>query len=207
MAVVKSSKDNRYLAAHLTTHDGLSRPCLTVPALANLPTQHAEAYQRSDAVAIDEAQFFGDLVDFALTAAERDGKQVVLAGLDGDFRRQPFGQAGWACVAFGLEMWAIQPLTCYDLTACDPASRRCCCRSLMMTSACLTCSLCAVVWAPDHTEAWPVLCKPTKACCRWASYARSMTATVLPQVVALPETACTLSYWLEMQLPFRHVFA
>eukprot|EP00891_Asterochloris_glomerata_P005064 jgi/Astpho2/5064/fgenesh1_pm.00071_%23_11_t len=92
VAVVKSSKDNRYLAAHLTTHDGLSRPCLTVPALANLPTQHAEAYQRSDAVAIDEAQFFGDLVDFALTAAERDGKQVVLAGLDGDFRRQPFGQ-------------------------------------------------------------------------------------------------------------------
>ena len=108
MAVVKSSKDNRYLAAHLTTHDGLSRPCLTVPALAHLHTQHAEAYRRCDAVAIDEAQFFGDLVDFALTAAELDGKQVVLAGLDGDFRRQPFGQAGWACVSFRLEMWAMQ---------------------------------------------------------------------------------------------------
>ena len=115
MAVVKSSKDNRYLAAHLTTHDGLSRPCLTVPALAHLLTQHADVYRRCDAVAIDEAQFFGDLVDFALTAAERDGKQVILAGLDGDFRRQPFGQVGWTCELIRLQMSAIESLTQSDL--------------------------------------------------------------------------------------------
>ena len=43
--------------------------------------------------AIDEAQFFEDLMEFCVQAAEQDGKLVLVAGLDGDFRRQPFGQA------------------------------------------------------------------------------------------------------------------
>lgn len=43
--------------------------------------------------AIDEAQFFTDLTDFCVQAADRDGKLVLVAGLDGDFRRQRFGQA------------------------------------------------------------------------------------------------------------------
>lgn len=43
--------------------------------------------------AIDEAQFFGDLMAFCVQAADHDGKLVLVAGLDGDFRRERFGQA------------------------------------------------------------------------------------------------------------------
>jgi thymidine kinase len=44
-----------------------------------------------EVVGIDEAQFFElTIVDAALTLAER-GVRVIAAGLDQDFRRQPFG--------------------------------------------------------------------------------------------------------------------
>jgi thymidine kinase len=43
-------------------------------------------------VCIDEAQFIEDLVEFCLQAAEEEGKRVVVAGLDGDFRRRRFGR-------------------------------------------------------------------------------------------------------------------
>ena len=45
-------------------------------------------------LAIDEAQFFPDLVSFATGAADAGGKTVLVAGLDGDFRRRPFGGVG-----------------------------------------------------------------------------------------------------------------
>ena len=51
----------------------------------------------SQVFAIDEAQFFGDLLEFCVRAADTDGKLVLVAGLDGDFRRQRFGQARPAC--------------------------------------------------------------------------------------------------------------
>jgi thymidine kinase len=40
-----------------------------------------------DVIGIDEAQFFDDLHDFCCKAADRDGKIVVVAGLDGDYKR------------------------------------------------------------------------------------------------------------------------
>jgi thymidine kinase len=49
---------------------------------------HADGF---DVVGIDEAQFLGDgIVDLALTLAD-SGTRVVVAGLDQDFRRLPFG--------------------------------------------------------------------------------------------------------------------
>ena len=41
-------------------------------------------------VGVDEGQFFPDLVEFCDSMANA-GKQVVVAALDGDFLRQPFG--------------------------------------------------------------------------------------------------------------------
>jgi thymidine kinase len=43
-------------------------------------------------IAIDEAQFFNDLTDFVLNMVEKEGKRVIVAGLNGDFRRKVFGQ-------------------------------------------------------------------------------------------------------------------
>lgn len=44
-----------------------------------------------DVIGIDEAPFFDDLYDFCCMAADRDGKTVVVAGLDGDYLRRNFG--------------------------------------------------------------------------------------------------------------------
>lgn len=43
-------------------------------------------------IVIDEAQFFPDLQEFCCKAADEDDKSVIVAGLNGDFRRQRFGQ-------------------------------------------------------------------------------------------------------------------
>ena len=43
-------------------------------------------------VAVDEAQFFPDLAAFVVAAADTHAQTVLVAGLDGDFRRSRFGQ-------------------------------------------------------------------------------------------------------------------
>lgn len=40
-----------------------------------------------DVIGIDEGQFMQGLKGFCEVAADRDGKAVVIAGLDGDFQR------------------------------------------------------------------------------------------------------------------------
>jgi thymidine kinase len=45
-----------------------------------------------DVIGIDEGQFFTDLKDFVLLMSEKYEKQVIISGLDGDFKRNSFGQ-------------------------------------------------------------------------------------------------------------------
>lgn len=49
-------------------------------------------YASSQVIIIDEAQFFSDLYATVKTMLKRDQKQIVVAGLDGDFMQQKFGQ-------------------------------------------------------------------------------------------------------------------
>lgn len=92
IAVVKSDKDNRYGLASVVTHDGLKMPCWSLPNLAAFrEAVGAETYAQLDVIGIDEAQFFEDLYEFCRNAADRDGKAVIVAGLDGDFLRRNFG--------------------------------------------------------------------------------------------------------------------
>ena len=57
-------------------------------------------YSSYSVIAIDEAQFLPDLLQFCSHAADVDNKQILIAGLDGDFRRQRFGQVGQlSCLA------------------------------------------------------------------------------------------------------------
>ena len=44
-----------------------------------------------DVIGIDEAQFFPDLAEFVKTMVETHGKRVIVAGLSGNFRREPIG--------------------------------------------------------------------------------------------------------------------
>ncbi|KAK9809157.1 hypothetical protein WJX72_010378 [[Myrmecia] bisecta] len=92
VAVIKSFKDDRYHATNITTHDGISRPCYALTNLREFKDSMADRYSDAEVIAIDEAQFFPDLHQFCTDAADRDGKLVILAGLDGDFKRKRFGQ-------------------------------------------------------------------------------------------------------------------
>lgn len=90
--LLKSEKDSRYSSKHIVTHNGESKGCFSVRNLADVKTRYSKEYAECHVVAIDEAQFFKDLVDFCQMAADKDDKHVVIAGLDGDFLRKRFGQ-------------------------------------------------------------------------------------------------------------------
>ena len=57
----------------------------------NCSTKDSESYKNSSIIGIDEAQFFTDLKDFIIKS-EKMNKIIILAGLDGDYLRKPFGQ-------------------------------------------------------------------------------------------------------------------
>jgi len=92
ITLAKSDRDTRYSKNEITTHDGIARRCHAVNTLAELRSAVGESYDSVDVIAIDEAQFFPDLLEFCTEASDRDNKQVLVAGLDGDFKRQRFGQ-------------------------------------------------------------------------------------------------------------------
>jgi len=85
-----SSLDNRYGSSSIVTHDRESCPALATKTLLDL--QQLTDFQKADCVIIEEAQFFTDLKEFVLKAVEVYHKHVICVGLDGDSRREPFGQ-------------------------------------------------------------------------------------------------------------------
>lgn len=98
VAVFKPALDNRYHATQVASHAGRSIEAVAVPDVAAIRAHlsgegellSAEP-EGVDVVGIDEAQFFGDdLIPLSLELAER-GVRVILAGLDMDFRAEPFG--------------------------------------------------------------------------------------------------------------------
>eukprot|EP00899_Mesostigma_viride_P007488 jgi/Mesvir1/16740/Mv15122-RA.1 len=90
---IKSGKDNRYSDDEAVTHDGKRMACIAIHRLEHLlPSLQSGEFKDVEMVGIDEAQFFEDLEPFCAAAADLLGKTVVVAGLDGDFRRRPFGK-------------------------------------------------------------------------------------------------------------------
>eukprot|EP00471_Norrisiella_sphaerica_P000792 CAMPEP_0184487754 /NCGR_PEP_ID=MMETSP0113_2-20130426/10315_1 /TAXON_ID=91329 /ORGANISM="Norrisiella sphaerica, Strain BC52" /LENGTH=173 /DNA_ID=CAMNT_0026870153 /DNA_START=317 /DNA_END=838 /DNA_ORIENTATION=- len=86
--VVKSAKDTRYSRDEVVSHNGMKRRCTAVNKLEEISE---EDFEHSSVIAIDEGQFFDDLAPFCRRAADQ-GRTVIVAGLDGDFQRQRFGQ-------------------------------------------------------------------------------------------------------------------
>jgi thymidine kinase len=86
----KPQIDTRYGADEfLYNHDKVkvaAHPTQTL--LQNLETPE---YKQARLVIVEEGQFFADIVPFVLQAVETDTKHVVVAGLDGDRYRKPFG--------------------------------------------------------------------------------------------------------------------
>jgi len=84
------SGDNSEISK-VTTHDQVSTDALGVSVLKEVDIT-SDVYLGARMIIIEESQFFPDLYDFVLAAVERDGKDVVVVGLDGDSDRRPFGQ-------------------------------------------------------------------------------------------------------------------
>jgi thymidine kinase len=86
--VFKPAIDARYDDSMVVTHMGVKHEAVAVKSMKDLI---AKVKPDTQVLLIEEAQFFDrSLVDFAVSFAD-SGKEVILAGLDQDFRRQPFG--------------------------------------------------------------------------------------------------------------------
>lgn len=81
--------DTRYDKNCIATHDLVKEECTSVQSL--IPLIDSSEYKNADVIFIEEGQFFADLFDFVVQAVETDGKKVMVAGLDGDYKREPFG--------------------------------------------------------------------------------------------------------------------
>jgi thymidine kinase len=86
--VFKPDIDTRYGIQNVTSHNGQIIECVAVPSSDALRECLSIG---TTVVAVDEAQFFDDgLVALADELASR-GIRVLMAGLDTDFRGEPFG--------------------------------------------------------------------------------------------------------------------
>ncbi|RLD14387.1 MAG: thymidine kinase, partial [Caldiserica bacterium] len=86
--VFKSSLDTRYDEAKVVSHSGAKVEAISVDHPEEII---AKIDDDTQVVAIDEAQFFSEkIVDVIEFLADR-GIRVIVAGLDLDFRGEPFG--------------------------------------------------------------------------------------------------------------------
>lgn len=86
--VFKHSLDARYAQREVTSHNGLQWEAVPVESTEQL---RSLIEPDTTVVAIDEGQFFNEgLVDLCEDLANR-GVRVIVAGLDMDFRGEPFG--------------------------------------------------------------------------------------------------------------------
>ena len=70
------------------THDRSSLDCIMVERLSEVPQGLLRDHH---VIAIDEGQFFADLVPMVRIWVEEFGLHVIVSGLDGSFKREPLG--------------------------------------------------------------------------------------------------------------------
>jgi thymidine kinase len=86
--VFKPLMDTRYGQDRVSSHSGIHTMALAVAHAKDILQQTSPD---TDVIAIDEVQFFDwDITDVCDELAEQ-GKRVIVAGLDMDFRGEPFG--------------------------------------------------------------------------------------------------------------------
>jgi len=86
--VFKPKLDNRYQADKVSSHSGTYFEATVVENAAEI-AKHVKA--DTNVVAIDEVQFFDWTVAELCEKLANEGRRVILAGLDMDFRGEPFG--------------------------------------------------------------------------------------------------------------------
>ena len=85
--IFKPAIDVRYNEDKVVSHDANEIRSTAVPAAANIPI----LADGCDVVGIDEAQFFDDEIVRICNDLANKGVRVIVAGLDMDFKGNPFG--------------------------------------------------------------------------------------------------------------------
>ncbi|NEP82523.1 MAG: thymidine kinase [Okeania sp. SIO3B3] len=86
--VFKSRLDIRYHFNQISSHSGYQYDATLVDAAEDIPPLIDE---ETTVVAIDEVQFFDWRIAEVCSTLADSGRRVILAGLDMDFRGEPFG--------------------------------------------------------------------------------------------------------------------
>ena len=113
--IFKPAIDTRYSEEDVVSHDSHSIASTPIDSSASILLFTSEI----DVVGIDEAQFFDDgLIDVCRQLAN-NGIRVIIAGLDMDFKGNPFGPMPQVCVFadVGSIVHAICVM-CGDLAGC-----------------------------------------------------------------------------------------
>lgn len=87
--LVNHSLDTRSTDNTIQTHTHETTSAFKTDLLSEITS--LSNFHMYDVIGIDEAQFFPDLREFILRI-ESMNKVIIVAGLDGDFRRRPIGQ-------------------------------------------------------------------------------------------------------------------
>jgi thymidine kinase len=89
LLVINHKSDNRYTTkSEMVSHNNISIPCTLISSFSEL-TLDMNHYDR---ILINEGQLFPDLYEFVMKQVYENKKYIYIAGLDGDYKRNPIGQ-------------------------------------------------------------------------------------------------------------------
>jgi len=90
VVVLTHSDETRYSKDELSTHDLNKIQCLKYNSIENFIKEQKIILESCHTILIDEAQFFPDLLK-SIELVDFYNKTVIIFGLDGDFKREKFG--------------------------------------------------------------------------------------------------------------------
>jgi len=85
--IFKHSTDNRYSENYIVSHNKNKIKCHSICS----PNQIIDYSKKIDILGIDEAQFFDLSIIDVCNKLANDGKRIIIAGLDRDYKAIPFG--------------------------------------------------------------------------------------------------------------------
>lgn len=92
--VINHSEDIRYSETDMVTHDQIKINCVQSKNLLSVVHDQIDVFTSNEtlAVIINEGQFFPDLYSTVYQMVNEHKVHVYVAGLDGDFKQEKFGQ-------------------------------------------------------------------------------------------------------------------
>lgn len=85
--IFKHSTDNRYSQDYIVSHNKNKIKCHSI----NNTESIINFGKKIDIIGIDEAQFFDESIIDICNKLANDGKRIIIAGLDRDYKAIPFG--------------------------------------------------------------------------------------------------------------------